>query len=167
MNRLLQRPIIFWGGGLWVLTTVMWIASARWLFFLTIGPLASDWFSVWCYGGVIAIFGPTFDASEWYTTHAGVVALADVGMFPSPWSWWEWHYYPGAHWSVAFPAWLPLVLAPLPFWAAPLIIRYRRSRCGQCITCGYLLTGNTTGRCPECGTCGGQCPADGTAKTGA
>ncbi len=30
--------------------------------------------------------------------------------------------------------------------------RHRRRRRGLCIKCGYNLTGNTTGVCPECGT---------------
>lgn len=30
--------------------------------------------------------------------------------------------------------------------------RRRRERNGQCIHCGYDLTGNTSGKCPECGT---------------
>ena len=29
--------------------------------------------------------------------------------------------------------------------------REARRRSGFCVTCGYDLTGNTTGRCPECG----------------
>ena len=30
--------------------------------------------------------------------------------------------------------------------------RYRRRRRGRCVTCGYDLRGNVSGRCPECGT---------------
>ena len=32
------------------------------------------------------------------------------------------------------------------------IRRRRRYLKGQCVECGYDLTGNTSGRCPECGT---------------
>ena len=44
--------------------------------------------------------------------------------------------------------------APL-FWVMPrvrrrLILR-RRRRFGRCLRCGYDLTGNVSGRCPECG----------------
>jgi uncharacterized paraquat-inducible protein A len=28
----------------------------------------------------------------------------------------------------------------------------QRARAGQCTTCGYNLTGNVSGTCPECGT---------------
>ena len=36
------------------------------------------------------------------------------------------------------------VLLALPF-------TWRRHQPGHCVTCGYNLTGNTSGRCPECG----------------
>ncbi len=53
------------------------------------------------------------------------------------------------------PAWIVLVaLAIYPtiaFIRGPLRRRRRRKR-GLCIACGYNLTGNTTGVCPECAT---------------
>ncbi len=56
---------------------------------------------------------------------------------------------------VFFPLYAPvLILAAYPFVAVmrgPLR-RYRRRRCGLCLTCGYDLTGNESGRCPECAT---------------
>lgn len=33
------------------------------------------------------------------------------------------------------------------FW----LVRYRRRATGRCLACGYNLTGNTSGQCPECG----------------
>lgn len=41
--------------------------------------------------------------------------------------------------------------------------RWRRRRRNQCIHCGYDLTGNTTGICPECGNSAGGPRADGIA----
>jgi len=53
-----------------------------------------------------------------------------------------------------FPAWL----LPLPFAIYPTIAfirgpyrRYRRRKNGLCLKCGYDLTGNVSGICPECG----------------
>lgn len=53
------------------------------------------------------------------------------------------------------PLWLPLIL----FAAYPTIAlirgplrRQRRRKRGRCVKCGYDLTGNTSGVCPECGT---------------
>lgn len=57
--------------------------------------------------------------------------------------------------GLALPSWLPgPVLGAYPFWVflrGPVRRSRRRAR-GQCIRCGYDLTGNVTGGCPECGT---------------
>ena len=48
-----------------------------------------------------------------------------------------------------FPLWLPLLVAVIS--TAFLWYRDRRPRPGHCQKCGYDLTGNISGRCPECG----------------
>ena len=52
------------------------------------------------------------------------------------------------------PTWVPVVVLAvyptLAFIRAPLR-RWRRRRRGLCIKCGYDLTGNESGVCPECG----------------
>ena len=51
---------------------------------------------------------------------------------------------------VVIPLWLPLVVVTIP--TAILLYRDRRRiPPGHCQKCGYNLTGNTSGRCPECG----------------
>ena len=48
-----------------------------------------------------------------------------------------------------------LILAPvalLVLFEIPNLRRDRRRRHGQCIECGYDLTGNVSGVCPECGS---------------
>ncbi len=53
-----------------------------------------------------------------------------------------------------FPCWGPTVLLAPVFFVlvrAEWIAR-RRRRTGCCLTCGYNLTGNVSGICPECGT---------------
>ena len=54
--------------------------------------------------------------------------------------------------------WLPLWVPVVVFSAYPAVAfirgplrRWRRRRKGLCVTCGYNLTGNVTGVCPECG----------------
>ncbi|MHC4094085.1 MAG: hypothetical protein ACYSVY_28055 [Planctomycetota bacterium] len=55
---------------------------------------------------------------------------------------------------VRFPLWLPFALFALypavAFIRGPLR-RWRRSRKGLCVKCGYNLTGLPEPRCPECG----------------
>ena len=57
--------------------------------------------------------------------------------------------------TIQFPAWFPFVL----FAAYPSFVlvrgslrRLHRRKHGLCVHCGYDLTGNVSGRCPECGT---------------
>jgi hypothetical protein len=50
---------------------------------------------------------------------------------------------------VNIPLWAPLLLAGMPtFW---FWLRGRCKKPGHCQRCGYDLTGNTSGVCPECG----------------
>ena len=57
---------------------------------------------------------------------------------------------PFSFWFVTLPLWIPFVLVAVP--TAFLFYRDRR-RAGpsRCRACGYDLTGNVSGRCPECG----------------
>ena len=59
------------------------------------------------------------------------------------------------------PLWVPfLIFAPYPtlaFFRGP-VRRYRRRKRGLCVNCGYNLTGNISGICPECGTPIGRAP---------
>jgi hypothetical protein len=51
---------------------------------------------------------------------------------------------------IALPLWMPFLA-----FAVPSIIgwwRTRRRPSSQCPSCGYDLTGNVSGLCPECGT---------------
>ncbi len=56
---------------------------------------------------------------------------------------------------LTFPLWASTVglilMGMAPLVSGPMI-RWRRKRKGCCLECGYNLTGNKTGRCPECGT---------------
>lgn len=55
---------------------------------------------------------------------------------------------------ISFPHWVPVLLCCVPA-IADLVVAYRRNRRGQenrCRRCDYDLTGNVSGRCPECGT---------------
>ena len=87
----------------------------------------------------------------------------------------RWELRPGIHASLRpfelSPGGLPVVgnwgsLGSFPLWVVPLWLPFvvflvptlvlwrhdRRARPGHCPNCGYNLTGNVSGRCPECGT---------------
>jgi hypothetical protein len=55
------------------------------------------------------------------------------------------------HWQLFLPLWLPFLIL-----LVPTLLLWRRDRRkprpGFCRRCDYDLTGNTSGRCPECGT---------------
>jgi hypothetical protein len=55
------------------------------------------------------------------------------------------HY---ARLPLGIPIWLLLAIAAYPL--IPPARRLSRKRRGLCVKCGYDLTGNTSGRCPEC-----------------
>jgi hypothetical protein len=59
-------------------------------------------------------------------------------------------------WSVKFPLHV-ILLVSIPMAVYPLlppVVRRKRRAAGLCPWCGYDLTKNVTGRCPECGACG-------------
>ena len=55
---------------------------------------------------------------------------------------------------LALPFWfLFALLSPYPAFAfVRWLRRYRRGKRGRCLECGYSLTGNVSGICPECGS---------------
>ena len=56
--------------------------------------------------------------------------------------------------SIWTPIGITFLLATYPaiaFICGPLR-RWRRRRIGHCLDCGYDLTGNESGVCPDCGT---------------
>ena len=57
---------------------------------------------------------------------------------------------------ISVPTWMPpVVLGAFPLlslWGLPCRRRKSRMARGQCVTCGYDLTGNLSGVCSECGT---------------
>jgi hypothetical protein len=54
------------------------------------------------------------------------------------------------HWGKTYR--IPLWFVMVPLAAGTIVLWYRdRSRPGHCQACGYDLTDNVSGRCPECG----------------
>lgn len=68
----------------------------------------------------------------------------DLKLWQSPW-----YRHDATYTRLRIPAWTVLAVLALPTawsWA-----RVRRAQPGHCTRCGYDLTGNIRGRCPECG----------------
>jgi len=83
-----------------------------------------------------------------------LIGPEQVGGFPPLLEWRSSQSGNLLHHTLRTSVWVPV----LTFAAAPLLAlaRYIRRRRlpppGHCLSCGYNLTGNTSGRCPECGT---------------
>lgn len=61
---------------------------------------------------------------------------------------------PGSGWFADIPLWIPFVTCCT---IAAVVHRHvRKPKPGTCAKCGYNLTGNTSGACPECGTATGM-----------
>lgn len=56
-----------------------------------------------------------------------------------------------ASWLYAIPLWMPMLITAGVLCGAVVTARHAR-RAGVCAHCGYNLTGNISGICPECGT---------------
>jgi hypothetical protein len=108
-----------------------------------------------------AAYGVNFPVFSVYL-HAGCLHLAQFGRPPmaSPVITWQWHvdrhlrpprWLPGprraGNWVI--PLWILFLIAALPPSLLWLLDRRIPPHC--CQHCGYDLTGNTSGVCPECG----------------
>jgi len=102
---------------------------------------------------------------EWCTYEGNASQIENPEIYPlgfhyERWLGGQWEYsqrsYPfGWYTRICVPCWvLMVILGPYPiFWFLRGPMRsWHRLRRGQCIKCGYNLTGNTSGVCPECGT---------------
>jgi hypothetical protein len=85
--------------------------------------------------------------------HVETKAPRPVGLIPGkliPW------LHGGPAWSIEIPLWLPFLLFAIPTARLSFLDRPFPPR--SCQNCGYDLTGNVSGVCPECGTDTGNGP---------
>ncbi len=138
------RRILKWAGLLLsILLTAAWVGTA---FCYVVHSTTSTTIGIG-YGG----FGwsrlsqaslPASPPAGWQFGLVSPSDWLDYGLLP------EWGTMGGRGFQVIIPLWMPLVVI-----AAATFIAWRRDRKlppGHC-RCGYNLTGNVSGRCPECG----------------
>lgn len=103
-----------------------------------------DWHTLWT-----PIGGFLLAPHEEPAHQAGDCTGPDVVGFVLGLGWWPaYHRDPQGFSRLAIPLWMPFVALSA---MTVLLWRRRRSRPGHCPACGYNLTGNISGRCPECG----------------
>ena len=82
-----------------------------------------------------------------YLILPGGIAQYEISYKMKPWVWFR--ETPG--WTLV-PVALALAAYPLVTLNRGPLRRRRRRKRGQCLDCGYDLTGNVTGVCSECGS---------------
>jgi hypothetical protein len=136
--------------------TIKWLSVASCVVIL-VATVASDWWQVgYCsipsgLGCVVCGGGIGVWSGEYLTAVLGL-----NGGF------WTWRGHFGLNWVPRIERINGSRLIYMPLWMialVPAVIALycwrrerRRPRYGHCQACGYNLTGNVTGRCPECGT---------------
>ncbi len=148
MSRLRPiRRVLKWAGlVVCALIVVAWVVSQRWA--VTGG--GDGWWFACCGGNLEADISPACLADGWdLDVYSATFADADWDL--------DWPLYAsgkkgGLPWTtVHVPIWM--VLAGVAILTA--ILWCRDPRCippGYCRKCGYDLTSNMSGVCPECGT---------------
>ncbi len=155
MARLRRRwRILKWAGlVISLLTVITWPMSVqrRWYYYRDVGSynigleLIDGYFGVECYnvnqnpepfGGVESVPSST-DILPWrFEIDNTVLAYGNDGTFTV--------------WDVSVPFWMPFLIVASPTTILWWLDR-RRIPPGHCQKCGYNLTGNVSGVCPECG----------------
>ncbi len=105
---------------------------------------------IWTLGGGAVLYDwfgyetprPWLEVHDWEASWLRTKSWSYYGASPR----WEISEY---FWTISIPLWVFFVIIGSPtFWLWHL--DRRRPAPGTC-KCGYDLTGNTSGRCPECG----------------
>jgi len=149
LGRSRLRTLLKWSGTLACLLILLAAAAClrwRWI------DSAADGLGARIEGGsVFIVYGPLAD--ELFLRRG-----LNIGGSFATWQdaaepfarWGVWPYLDGTPVWVSIPLWIPFVLIGVPtgwlWWRDR-----RRVAAGCCAACGYDLTGNVSGRCPECG----------------
>jgi len=145
------RRIVMWGGVLaCVLASAAWLLATRWQIWYAwqaeiLTPLDARLFGI-ADGGVVYQAFHRHSRGEYLRATPGWHLGSSSGTlgFDKPAI--AVRQYRTEAW---IPLWLILVTAAIPTLLAWLWPRHRKR--GNCDTCAHDLTGNVSGRCPECG----------------
>ncbi len=135
-----------WARSYWVSDVLAWVGQ-NWA--LSSSPDRGIIFIhvQWAAGGL-----PAFDWQRGFS-HSAENPTTRAGLLHFGWLW-AWGPRSGRC-LLAFPTWLPAIICSiLPCYVylwVPLSHRHHRGQ-RLCLICGYNLTGNVSGVCPECGT---------------
>jgi hypothetical protein len=139
-------------GRMWCV--LKWLSVALWLLIVCVF-VPSRW---WRFGLSNGEYLAGFGAGRIVLAHRTGVPCGRVSLYASPGA-------PAFAWSIetrtltqptgpvsvlTIPLWMPfmaIAALTLCFWR----LDRRRIPAGHCKKCGYNLTGNVSGRCPECG----------------
>jgi len=88
------------------------------------------------------------ESERWWSGFNGL----DTALIPSV-GWKPWATGSGGRQHVLLPFWIPSAFFATTLWFCYKTFHARRQRNkrGLCVHCGYNLTGNVSGMCPECG----------------
>jgi hypothetical protein len=148
MARLRRRwRILKWAGVVVsIIIAIAWAVSLRW------GLIHTRQTRL----GVSAITGKTIGYGRIMSVSFGCVSCYwNQGLSPER-GWWTIRFREPPRWlpvvysgGAVLPLWIPFLLVAIP--TTYLWWRDRRIPPGHCQKCGYNLTGNVSGICPECG----------------
>jgi len=106
------------------------------------------------FAGPVIRFRLVVHAPDWQAARRAVKSGPTRTEIPGVLTWKYWPDFNARHWRVTVSAasvGALLALCALP-WLHRHARRWWRAAHTRCVTCGYNLTGNVTGRCPECAT---------------
>jgi len=143
----------------WRLTTLLWRA----------GAVASALLAVVWLASVVALVRIPYGKGKAVGVGKGsLIAYSGLSIDGTPLTFdaqWGWSGITAGQFATCTAVWGPRTTAKSQFWAIwPMLVGValpsvtlfflipKRIPPGHCQTCGYDLTGNVSGRCPECGT---------------
>ncbi len=129
---------------------LLWVAAVFRYHTFVIGPMKSPWCALAVGGGSallgvgdasVMLFNSDGPIPRWSSERAPSRQLVSTAIYFSGWRWM----------LIQIPLWLIFLMCTIPTAILFYVDRARTQSGRCCVSCGYSLTGNTSGTCPECG----------------